>query len=469
MKTSLRGTFVWVAIIAVSILGACKKEDEEVVAPIGAPANTCSNFSAPAPPTGANTVPLLIVRIQFAGELFDGEYRGDPFAFNHFQSNACVWATKIFGNQEGQLNHYFGEVSNDKFQLVPVAETEGVASDGIVTVTLPGNHPNPGSEGFFIQKLVDAVTLADPHVDFSSYDSDKSGRLSRTELQVMFLVAGYEASSGAPSPFIWAHAWCVGGQELGVSAPTLDNTEVLGCSGNGYSRFGERHMKAGHDATIGIIAHELGHAIWGLPDLYDTDGTSAGIGKFGVMSSGSWGRQYGGVYGSTPTHMTAWTKIKLEFYTAAIPANGAIATLSATGLPTYNIAKIEIPETDNKEYFLLENRGTTGYDRGLDDLKNTSPNPFFHGGMAIWHIDENQSTNANEAWKRVDLEEAADPGLDLNEDDGAATNLFWSTNNDTFDGSSSPKSDSNDGSSTNIAVTGISNYGSTMTVIISHP
>ena len=34
------------------------------------------------------------------------------------------------------------------------------------------------------------------------------------------------------------------------------------CS-NGYSRFGE--LQGDHDATIGIISHELGHALASLP------------------------------------------------------------------------------------------------------------------------------------------------------------------------------------------------------------
>ena len=43
------------------------------------------------------------------------------------------------------------------------------------------------------------------------------------------------------------------------------------------------------DATIGVMAHELGHAYFDLPDLYDTTNTSSGIGAFGIMGGGVWG------------------------------------------------------------------------------------------------------------------------------------------------------------------------------------
>ena len=72
------------------------------------------------------------------------------------------------------------------------------------------------------------------------------------------------------------------------------------------------------DAKIGVSAHEIGHLckiqspstvclsadpsaiVFGWPDLYDTDGTSKGIGNWCLMSFGTWG---GG--GNRPVHPSA--------------------------------------------------------------------------------------------------------------------------------------------------------------------
>ena len=60
---------------------------------------------------------------------------------------------------------------------------------------------------------------------------------------------------------------------------------------------------------MGVYAHEFGH-ILGLPDLYDrddSDGSSAGLGEWCLMASGSWL----GWAGDTPSHMSTWCKIQM--------------------------------------------------------------------------------------------------------------------------------------------------------------
>ncbi|MBU2514047.1 M6 family metalloprotease domain-containing protein [bacterium] len=437
-------------------------ESEQYSAQADYPINTCSDFSQPTTPTNASTQPLLIVRIRFEGDPLDSSYTGNPFAYTEFYSDACTWAKKIFYNDsEGQLNHYFNAVSDNKFHLVPAqenhenAETYQSLYDGIITVTLGGNHPNPGASGDFHQKLVEALTLADDYIDFSSFDVSNDGVIHKSDLQIMFLVAGYESATVDSSYHgVWAHQWCLYGQE-GVSAPTLDGITLLSCSGNGYSRFGERHRTAGYDATIGIIAHELGHAVFSLPDLYDTDGSSSGIGNFGLMGGGSWGYESGENPGHTPIHPTAWTKTEIGWITPTLPTNGQTLTLYATEQTNYNIAKVVI---NSNEYFLAENRSSLGYDKGLYMLSDISSGSTFQGGIAIWHIDETvtgSTPNDNENRKKVDLEEANNPGLDNDSHSGQSTNLFWDSNNATFNDSSDPNSKSNLGVATNIEITGI--------------
>lgn len=103
----------------------------------------------------------------------------------------------------------------------------------------------------------------------------------------------------------------------------------------------------------------------------------------------------------------------------------------------------------------------------MSDLLPTAAD--FEGGLAIWHIDETMTGNTDETRKLVDLEEANNKGLDLGLHSGLSTNLFWDTNNDNFDNDSSPDSQANDQTATNISVINISTQANTMDVNISHP
>ena len=46
-------------------------------------------------------------------------------------------------------------------------------------------------------------------------------------------------------------------------------------------------------AAVAMLIHELGHLLFGMPDLYDTDNSSEGIGNWCLMAGGTWNN---GVY-----------------------------------------------------------------------------------------------------------------------------------------------------------------------------
>ncbi len=400
----------------------------------------------------------------------------------HFVNSESSWAAKIFGGQMQQLNHYMNEVSGGQFLYSPVAEGSG-ANDGIVTVYLSSNHPDPDPtididstayKSAVHSDLKAAVTaVSDYGFDFSLYDDDHNGALTPDELLVIFIMAGEEDaySTGMYGNGIWAHTFCTDAQYT----PNVNGVDVMGCgTGGKYSLFGERHhdsATSSHDATIGIIAHELGHAALNLPDLYDVYNRSAGIGYFGLMSSGTWGRADRLEYpGQTPVPFSAGSKVYAGWYQPA-PASGTATgiTLNGTGYSGYNIVKVRISDT---EYFLLENRTTTGYDRGLAyPLDGT-----YQGGLAIWHIDETvifnrfYAVNADVSHKGVDLEEANNPVLDLSSSEaGDARNLYYLGNKTEFSPTTTPNSDSYYSSATGITINNISGVGSSMTVDITNP
>jgi M6 family metalloprotease-like protein len=391
-------------------------------------------------------LPLLIIRIEF------NDY--------NFTSSATVWHSKIFGNNESELNHYYNEISYGTFKFQEAIESDDIANDGIITVHLNENHPG-NSNNEFLTRINNAVALADNSIDFSAYDTNRDGAISKDELQLMYLVAGGESATGT-NPGIWAHAWCMYGGN--AEAPTHDGVKLMNCSNNGgYSRFGERH--GSHDATIGIIAHELGHAVFNLPDLYDTEGgDSEGIGNFGLMGSGNWTYKNGDIFsGETPIHMTSWSKYKAGFtIPTVIDINQSGLNIKGASFTDYKFYRIETKRLG--EYFLLENRASNGYDRGFYALSGSGD---YMGGLLILHIDENQANNQDVNHKMVDVEEANDIGLDDKSHRGHYNNLFFDGNSNRFTSTTTPDSKRYDGVDSNISITNISTVGDTMTLDIS--
>ncbi len=345
---------------------------------------------------------------------------------------AYNFSQKIFGNSQS-LKDYYLDASFNQLTITPASETYGTANDGVIGwLNLGYNHPDTGShtntDNYLIVK--NALIAADPYIDYSNFDTNSDGYISINELHIVVVVAGYErAYIPYSSPSIWAHHWYLDA----VTPPTLDG-KILGDSehNGGYAQFGEIHND--HEATIGIMAHELGHDItW--PDLYDTDKSSEGVGFWSIMGSGNWNFTGTNYHGTSPALPDAWLKYYQGWITPTI-VSGNFTGVEIPQAETTGSAFMLRPnpggvdwdfwqESGSGEYFLIENRQLTGYDAGLPGC-----------GLLIWHIDESvtetNAANANELDPLVKLVEA--DGLDQ---------LFYGANRgdagDSFPGSSSNK------------------------------
>ena len=82
-----------------------------------------------------------------------------------------------------------------------------------------------------------------------------------------------------------------------------------GCSsGDPFNADGTQiyaYLTVPEDCRIGVCAHELGHLVFGWPDLYDTDESSEGLGNWCLMGGGSWNGR-----GDVPAHPSAWCKAR---------------------------------------------------------------------------------------------------------------------------------------------------------------
>lgn len=224
------------------------------------------------------------------------------------------------------------------------------------------------------EALREALSILDATTDFSSFDTDGDGYID----SITFIHSGYGAEWGGTDAYgtyytsrIWSHRWAI--QPAWISAEgvrVFDYHISPGVWGTSGSQIGR----------IGVIAHETGH-FFGLPDLYDTDGTGEGIGSYGLMAN-SWGFDGSQKY---PPHFSPWSKIRLGWLTPVI----------ITQAGNYSLPAVETSPTVFKitagypagEYLLVENRQPTGFDGAMPQ-----------GGLAIWHIDDLKTSYNDEGY-----------------------------------------------------------------------
>jgi M6 family metalloprotease-like protein len=361
---------------------------------------------------------------------------------------AVSFSTLMFGTQSGSLNHFIQQITYSNLSLV----TANLPGDvGWTRLPHPYSYYVNGQNGMGTyprnsQGMVeDAVNLLNPSVDFSIYDNDGDGYVD-----ALFVVhAGPGAELTGNSNDIWSHAW-------GVPSPI----SVDGVSVSSYSTEPEYWQVSG-DMTCGVYAHEMGHAAFGLPDLYDYGYDSEGVGRWSLMAGGSWN----GTLGSSPAHPDAWCKIQMGVVTPTTLTNNQNGVSFPAVETSPTVYRLGDPGT---QYFLVENRQQTGYDTGLPG-----------NGLLIWHIDEAVYGNNNQWYPghttsghyMVALEQA--DGLwqmehDLNR--GNSGDPYpGSTNNLHFTDTSTPNSKNYASAATGVSVRNISPSRATMTADLTVP
>ena len=364
--------------------------------------------------------------------------------------NSSVGATffdsLVFDSAGSTVRDYFNEVTGAQIDLVTVnlpstlgwrtaPQTYAYYVDGQNGL---GTYPNN------CQKMVeDLVDQVDPLVDFSQYDNDGDNYVD----VLLVIHAGSGAERTGSLNDIWSHKW-------GITPRLKDGVYI-----NDYTTQPEYWTSPG-DMTIGVYAHELGHG-FGLPDLYDTDNSSKGVGRWCLMGYGGWN----GTNGSSPSYPCAWSRIKMGYasYTnvTGILLNQSIPNIEQGG-PIY---RLWTTGAIGQQYFLVENRQRLGYDAGLPS-----------SGLLIWHIDDAKASLQNpndQEWYPglpatnhfcVALEQA--DGLyemEHNVDVGDAGDVYpGSTANTSFNDVSTPNANGYLTGNSSVQVVNISGSASTM-------
>jgi M6 family metalloprotease-like protein len=325
------------------------------------------------------------------------------FSNRQLTTTAANWNSTIFSTTSGAKSvvNYFSQNSFGQLTVDPATHTQQGNPQGIVTVTVSNAHPDSGGTfNYTVESgiLNNALAQAATYVDFPSFDTNSNGTLEQSELSIYFVYAGYEASGSGLHPSIWAHAW------------SGNNVTAGGRYVTRWALNGELN-NAGAQHPMGVIVHELGHALCGLPDLYDTSYTNAGLGQFSLMAGGSWGFDSGEYSGTTPVALDAWSREFLGWTTPSTPAVAGTITLAGSLAAANNAVKLVNSSVATAEYWLVENRTmTTGWDRGLRGLIGASS-----GGVLVLHVDNTASINRYTAGghQGVMVEQASTTGCNM--------------------------------------------------------
>ncbi|GAA2903074.1 hypothetical protein GCM10010472_71630 [Pseudonocardia halophobica] len=331
----------------------------------------------------------------------------------------------------GSVAEYYREVTGGMVDLV--GEVVGPFRLGQSLAWYANNNfgiGRPSGTPRAQRMALDAATVADPGIDFGPYDNDGNGFVDA--FIVVHAGAGGEAT-GNPGD-IWSHKWVL------ASPYSTDATQIYA------------YLTIPEDARIGVCAHELGHLLFGFPDLYDIDYSSEGVGNWCLMGGGSWN---GG--GDVPAHPSAWCKLQQGWVTDVdVTSTGTVTFTDVKS--TRTVHRLWLDGQRRPEYFLVENRQRTGYDRLL-------PGP----GLLIWHIDETQQDNSDETHYMVGLVQAdAQRDLERGRNRGDSGDVYpGSSGNTAFTPTSNPDSNSYTGHVTSVSVTGISASGPSMSATVS--
>jgi immune inhibitor A len=367
------------------------------------------------------------------------------FSDNPSQVEPSFFDTLLYGAERGSVSHFWNEVTYGNLTLVTL---NFCSSTGWYRAPQTYDYYVNNQRGFGTyprnasRLTEDAVTIADEFVDFSQYDPDNDGRVEG--LFIVHAGPGYEITGNLGD--IHSHA-------SGLTNPVHCDGVIV----DRYSMEPEFWQGPG-DMTCGVYAHEMGHAVFGLPDLYDTDGGSNGLGSWSLMAGGSWN----GPLGGSPAHPDAWCLFRISAVTPIVLTGNQLNVQIPAIAQSPVVYRLWANGAVGSEFYLVENRQRIGYDAALPGT-----------GLLIYHIDQTVNSNNNPWYPgntsnghyRVALEQADGQwGLETGGSNGDPNDPYpGNTQNHAFSNTTVPNSRNYRGNLTRVTVRNISASADTMT------
>ena len=303
------------------------------------------------------------------------DFKNKKFADGHdLEYYKNVINGKDFSDEEegyvGSVRDYFLAQSNGQFEL---------DFDVVGPVTMSKNYGYYGNDGAYqkdekvYEMIKEACDGIQDKVNLKDYDWDGDGEAD----QVFFLYAGLGQASGGSAGTIWPHESELRYWPCGVLSYSTGKINTYACANElqPETQGSSRYISAG----IGTICHEFSHCL-GFADMYDTTGGGGyGMSVFDVMDQGSYNGN-----GFVPCNYTAFERIYAG-WVEAIELIDPATVKDMKSVSDYGRPFIMYNYKNTNEYFLLENRQNTGWDKGL----------YGSNGLLIVHVNYVPSRWAN--------------------------------------------------------------------------
>lgn len=303
------------------------------------------------------------------------DFKNKKFADGHdLEYYKNVINGKDFSDEEegyvGSVRDYFLAQSNGQFEL---------DFDVVGPVTMSKNYGYYGNDGAYqkdekvYEMIKEACDGIQDKVNLKDYDWDGDGEAD----QVFFLYAGLGQASGGSAGTVWPHESELRYWPCGVLSYSTGKINTYACANElqPETQGSSRYISAG----IGTICHEFSHCL-GFADMYDTTGGGGyGMSVFDVMDQGSYNGN-----GFVPCNYTAFERIYAG-WVEPIELIDPATVKDMKSVSDYGRPFIMYNYKNTNEYFLLENRQNTGWDKGL----------YGSNGLLIVHVNYVPSRWAN--------------------------------------------------------------------------
>lgn len=294
------------------------------------------------------------------------DFKNEKFADGHdLEYYKNVINGKDFTDEEegyvGSVRDYFLAQSNGQFEL---------DFDVVGPVTMSKNYGYYGGDSQYqkddkvYEMIKEACDGIQDQVNLKNYDWDGDGEAD----QVFFLYAGLGQASGGSAGTIWPHESELRYWPCGVLSYPTGKINTYACANElqPETQGSSRYISAG----IGTICHEFSHCL-GFADMYDTTGGGGyGMSVFDVMDQGSYNGN-----GFVPCNYTAFERIYAG-WVEAIELDVPATVKEMKSVSDYGRPFIMYNYKNTNEYFLMENRQNTGWDKGL----------YGSNGLLITHV-----------------------------------------------------------------------------------